>query len=271
MPRGILVVAVWWIISAASPSAGQNVQAQDPATQAEADKAANTDGTAFLRVDKAPENDRGCRQGEDERSSELCAQWKAADAASDAARWAMASFFVGFMGTVLLVWTLWETRQTARRELRAYVYAKGLRWQQVQNGGMPHIEVKAVWGNAGTTPGKNATFGISCVVYETDDALNEMPEIDMTSPHTSHFGPNLELSSPPVYISLDDIRRAWHGEKFIAVYSKVKYTDAFNVKRETRIGYRLGFLMQTGRPMTLDSLLELRWNSVGPHNGADDC
>jgi hypothetical protein len=50
--------------------------------------------------------DTGCNQGEDNRHSDLCAQWKAADAAFDAAKWAWLQFISGIIGIALGAGTL---------------------------------------------------------------------------------------------------------------------------------------------------------------------
>lgn len=47
------------------------------------------------------QSDRGCARGRDVRSSDLCAQWKAADAAADAARWSWWQMVVGILGVVV--------------------------------------------------------------------------------------------------------------------------------------------------------------------------
>jgi hypothetical protein len=63
--------------------------------------------------DKATEP---CKAGEDKRFSDLCAQWKAADASKNAADYSFWTIIVSSVGTGLLIWTLWETRETSRRE-----------------------------------------------------------------------------------------------------------------------------------------------------------
>lgn len=47
------------------------------------------------------QSDRGCARGRDVRSSDLCAQWKAADAAAEAARWSWWQMVVGILGVVV--------------------------------------------------------------------------------------------------------------------------------------------------------------------------
>ena len=50
--------------------------------------------------------DHGCPDRKDIRGSDLCAQWTAADAAREAAAWAMPSFIITLLGTIGLVGTI---------------------------------------------------------------------------------------------------------------------------------------------------------------------
>lgn len=58
-----------------------------------------------------PEIERPCEPGQDDRNSDLCAQWKAADAATEAAFWARWSFVLGIFGMLGLFATLHYTRK----------------------------------------------------------------------------------------------------------------------------------------------------------------
>ena len=50
---------------------------------------------------KTQSQDNGCEQGQDKRNSDLCAQWKAADAAADAAQWAWIQLIGAGIGLLL--------------------------------------------------------------------------------------------------------------------------------------------------------------------------
>ncbi|MFL9840045.1 hypothetical protein ABS767_03635 [Sphingomonas sp. ST-64] len=52
-------------------------------------------------ANKAKEADRGCQRGKDDRSSDLCAQWKAADAAKESADWARRMYPWIVAGTII--------------------------------------------------------------------------------------------------------------------------------------------------------------------------
>lgn len=79
-------------------------------------------GASAKRETIIPRNeDRACEERQDRRQSDLCAQWKAADAARDAANYAVFGIVLSFLGTILLFVTFLETRRISRREQRAYV------------------------------------------------------------------------------------------------------------------------------------------------------
>jgi hypothetical protein len=67
-------------------------------------------------VDSAP--DRGCKAGQENRQSNLCAQWKAADAAAESALWALLALWIAGAGLVVGGGTLiaaWRAAHWARK------------------------------------------------------------------------------------------------------------------------------------------------------------
>lgn len=63
--------------------------------------------------------DLGCRAGSDDRRSDLCAQWKAADAAHESAQWTARSFWLAIVGTVIGGGTLLAAFLAARYARKA--------------------------------------------------------------------------------------------------------------------------------------------------------
>lgn len=62
--------------------------------------------------------DRGCKRGYENRQSDLCAQWKAADAAADSATWTFWTLITGIVGLFLGSGTLfaaWRAAHWAKR------------------------------------------------------------------------------------------------------------------------------------------------------------
>lgn len=64
-----------------------------------------------MPVTQAPVLERPCHEGQDNRQSDLCAQWKAADAANKAAWWAAFGTIVAMIGTAGLYWQIVLTRK----------------------------------------------------------------------------------------------------------------------------------------------------------------
>ena len=128
---------------------------------------AETVSVAIREPAISPEKDRGCQDQKDKRDSDLCAQWKAADAATDAAQYALWTLLMSAVGTALLVWTLWETREASRRELRAYVKFSVPDQAMDLAVGKP-VVIKLQILNYGHTPACNASFQHACGISEPD-------------------------------------------------------------------------------------------------------
>lgn len=102
MLRGIAVLIVAVLTLAASPpqKAGTKRHAQ---TEHDVAKSLREIATTLNRSQEPRDYERECQQGKDNRRSDLCAQWKAADAAGSAAD---AAWFFGSAGFVLGLLTL---------------------------------------------------------------------------------------------------------------------------------------------------------------------
>jgi len=75
-----------------------------PATKVPSGPAGDARQGAMQRSTTGP--DRPCPPGDDLRSSDLCAQWKAADAAAEGAAWTARNFWLSLLGTVVGAGTL---------------------------------------------------------------------------------------------------------------------------------------------------------------------
>lgn len=107
----ILIAFVGWLslANAQSPRA----KSKQPETQSNQTNAVppGTPPSAPVKPVEPPKLERACDEGKDARDSDLCAQWKAADAARDAADWTRLGIILGVFGTVGLFWTLYYTRK----------------------------------------------------------------------------------------------------------------------------------------------------------------
>jgi hypothetical protein len=110
--RIVVAAMALTILTALSPTGGSGTK--NTGAHAEADKVGREIPRAPVQATKAVQptaQQRPCDKGQDDRRSDLCAQWKSADAASDAAFWAMDAFWVAIVGTLGLLFTLYYTRK----------------------------------------------------------------------------------------------------------------------------------------------------------------
>jgi hypothetical protein len=223
--RCIIVAAFGWLSLAASNPPKQAAHPGNPAPQGEITKAANTVATAIAKAEKTPEKDRGCDQGKDERNSDLCAQWKAADAARDAANYAFWALFFGVVGTGLLVWTLWETRVASRNTLRAYLAVDAVT-ATVDDGFKAQIK----WINCGATPAHNIRAVLTLDIAKEPD-FSRLGELEPSEIH---------LGAQKFFFSRDSLMpEAFGGRDAVAesvwLYARVTYRDIFNKPRKTDV------------------------------------
>lgn len=111
--RSIVLAALGCLILAAAQAPQPKGKTEQAAGSSKIERAAAPVATSAaepVKPVKSPQYERPCNQGEDNRESDLCAQWKAADAAADSAWWAMASFVLGIFGTAALLWSIKLTR-----------------------------------------------------------------------------------------------------------------------------------------------------------------
>jgi hypothetical protein len=203
--------------------------------------------------------ERPCEPGQDNRQSELCAQWKAADAATDAAYWAWASFWLGLAGTVGLIATLYYTRKavlaaeeatkdadkaleiaarnadaaaqqvtvaqsTARHQLRAYIgVAKVTLDVSSSNMIMDRITVTVALKNFGQTPARVHTF----LWLTIHDEAKEFSVPEHVPPR-EYLAPGatteiVQRLSPPS----DDSERLRNGQARLHAIARFEYEDIF--------------------------------------------
>jgi len=102
-----------FLLMAAAPEANRPTQTVQKASASVVrdDKKLALKGVSAPKSPEISKLDRPCAPGIDARSSDLCAQWKAADAASMAALWAMIGTIVAALGTAGLYWQISLTRK----------------------------------------------------------------------------------------------------------------------------------------------------------------
>jgi hypothetical protein len=96
---------------------------QQPASAAEhqARTPAQPMARAFQQLQEASQHDQPCAYGNDNRASDLCAQWKAADAAQSASA---AAWWIGILGSVIGAFTLAAAWAAARWAKKAAIHTE---------------------------------------------------------------------------------------------------------------------------------------------------
>lgn len=113
---GVLVL-VLVLVACVSPTAARMTGAHvsGPPARGEGRGILTGERIASANVDHSSEpiTDPGCPQGRDNRKSELCAQWKAADAAAGSVTVAWSSFAAGIVGLIVGALTLFFASRAA--------------------------------------------------------------------------------------------------------------------------------------------------------------
>jgi hypothetical protein len=253
MPRGyrsIVLAACGWLIlvGANQPAADTAKQGQtrvDRNDGADADNAAEAIARAINNTVQPAIQDSGCSDRSDKRDSDLCAQWKAADAARDAADYALWALFLTAVGTGLLYVTLRETRLTSRRQLRAYVYAEPTNLISYEKS--KRIEAEYAIRNAGSTPAYDVIHGGGIDVFPIREAKDffDVQNADIRTgeetPVVIHAGQQTfgAVERKDFVIDEDLLRLLAGGGSALYVWGFVEYKDAFRRRRRGRFCYRL--------------------------------
>jgi hypothetical protein len=128
-----------------------------------------------------------CGQPEGQGESDLCAQWRAANAAEDSALWTKWGFWIGVVGSTLLLWQIILTRkavedtseateamreanriadEAAKREARAYIRIDLDDDRKIIFEPGKKIVVAFNVINYGLTPAINSNFKFTCGIVE---------------------------------------------------------------------------------------------------------
>ncbi|MCC6829531.1 MAG: hypothetical protein IT550_15010, partial [Novosphingobium sp.] len=114
--RSILIVLAGLVILGASPPKWQDAIREHPQTQREITETLKSIDTSLKKAVEPDITTTPCRSGEDHRESDLCAQWKAADAAKIAA---VAAWIIGGLGVLVGGATLVAAIQAAKYAKKA--------------------------------------------------------------------------------------------------------------------------------------------------------
>ena len=115
--RGVVLAIAGLALIGASPKQGGEKNSENSKAKSETGQSALTTPNPVVPsvpMVNSPILERPCDEGKDNRHSDLCAQWKAADAASKAAWWAAFGTFVALTGTAGLYWQIVLTRRAVQ-------------------------------------------------------------------------------------------------------------------------------------------------------------
>lgn len=270
MPRGyrcILIAVVGWLSLAAAQS---NVAAdkEEGATQERVanslENIASTYREQTERAERSPET-RPCEPGYDQRDSDLCAQWKAADAANRAALFGGISIIGIAIAIGLTLQSNNIARDTAKHQLRAYVSMREIgRRPEPKEGAITHWVFQFEWTNSGQTPATdtNLMAGHAIGPGPLPADLNYVPD-DEGVATKSVIGPTLSLYSI-TQIPVEDLVKAIAKGHGVYVYSAADYRDMFDQPRRTEFCQQI---IPEGDPRHRSC--DWRNLNTGPFNGMD--
>jgi hypothetical protein len=243
---------------------GQQGKAAQPQPKRSPSVAANT--AKPVEAIKSAEYERPCREGGENRNSDLCAQWKAADAAKNAADWAMRSFWIGILGFLGLLASLYYTRKavkvaddatkdadraleianrnadaavrlaeiserTAKIQLRAYVSVD--KAEIAENDWSPdgHYVIVLQVSNNGPTPAKIYNITVTGH-WNTDKEPVKIVDCDIPLSFQCHPGPPTRTPIP-FSVEFGDIE----GIGVISLWGVIRYQDVFGKRRISQISF----------------------------------
>lgn len=250
----LLILAFGLILAGASPPK-ENGQKPDHGSNSQAEKALSDIASALGEANKPSDLEQPCSAGEDQRSSDLCAQWKAADAAKSSAD---AAWLFGTLGSLIGTLTLaaagaaaWYASKAAAaanqalRSERAFLTFKDA--VASASSKQQRFSVGMVFENTGSSPAiePQVAFGFALTDSQCD---SNPPDFSQIWPNTenrrkcSHVGPDRIVGDNRKGEILDLIQ-VFKRQKFLYAYGRVEYGCADHVPHNgrytTEVVYRL--------------------------------
>lgn len=183
---------------------------------------------------------RVCGPGQDDRSSDLCAQWKAADAAADAAWWARFGGLATIISLLAVALATYETiranriaREAMQRQLRAYVSVSEFEIRDLTVGKTPWVSL--TFRNDGQTPAYNVRQ--RCFVEPFGD---QIPDNCLALSNPSRAKPAPVVSPGGVFSVHPWLGSQWTSEQQaefdagrlkVFTWGDLQYVDAFGSER----------------------------------------
>lgn len=247
--RCIILAAFGWLSLTAQHPDPEAERKQAEAQQSIANALGNVASTYQEHTKRAEgsKETEPCEQGDDRRYSELCAQWKAADAAADSAWWAWMSGVLGALSLAGVVAALgvglhsnWIARDTSKRQLRAYLTVAKAEIEGFGEGGVLVYTLRAE--NSGQTPAHGVTWTNWIKMIELPEKEDDFIEPPGDTPQSnSVVGSGKPLLCTAIWAKLDvgTYDKLMRKEKAVFLFGHIVYQDVFGDKRETQYRFRL--------------------------------
>lgn len=213
--------------------------AQEKASNAASKKPSLVELWSFHRATKTTEDQSPCHGSVDAPKSDLCQQWRMAEAAEKQANWSKwqallsALAVSGLIATIIYThMTLRLTDKTARRQLRAYVSFSKVRISSIAANKAPKVDVTIL--NSGQTPAYDlqASVGIGLAPYPYRDF-----DLSKLIPHSrTMMGPghkvrlNVTLAK---MLTQQEFIAIKAGTAALYAVSRITYKDVFDVDQIT--------------------------------------
>lgn len=188
-----------------------------------------------------------CVRGNDIRSSDLCAQWKAADAAAESVWWSKTAGLVGIAGLIGVFGALYFAgrsnkilKETSQLQLRAYMYAAELQLHPVQVNGAPHWVPQIKWKNGGQTPAHHVITDIGWKTSKDNLPDNFNFHAECLDLGTATVGPDhVTYSTSTNKIAVSIHNEIAEGRTKVFLWGSIKYKDVFGADRETKMAAQM--------------------------------
>lgn len=187
-----------------------------------------------------------CKNPQTKEDSDLCAQWASVEQVTESnrlsslnGRLAIVTVWGTILGTVMLVWTLIETRDTSRRELRAYIFAENVgiyalveQSPQSENG---KVGGTIVIKNSGQTPAYDVAHWCELTLHPfADEAQLAAPPLVGCMTNTLPPGGQMHAARRMQQrLTRKQQQQLREGVLTIYVYGRIEYRDAFNRAQST--------------------------------------
>jgi hypothetical protein len=211
-----MLPAVVWL-ALASALYGQEVA---PPSESQIIQSLENISSAIYETSEPHQVDSGCPNKIEDRSSDLCAQWKAADAAQDSAIWTERSFYLG-AGVALVSFLTFiaavaaalfarnaanaaaesvnVARQLGEAQTRAYLFCKSARYKLSKDSVAAIIEI----GNSGQSPASRVSISGTVTIFEIGGTPSRSRTLSYVASDES------KAMAQPIFVNSSVVQEIW--------------------------------------------------------------